>query len=254
MKTSQSPRIAFDDFNDGDDALLLMPGWCGPRTLYRPLYSHLAQRTIAVDWRGHGGSEMSGDFGYAELAGDLERVLDQAGVERVIPVGIAHAGWAAIDLRRALGDRVPGVVLIDWMVLGAPPPFFDALTALQGDRWAETRDRLFAMWTTGVTEPAVHAYVRSMAESDREMWARAGREIERRFRADPMPLAMLEGCPTLHLYAQPADPAFLAAQQDFATSHPWFEVHRVSAASHFPMLEAPGEVASHVARFASRWI
>jgi len=45
--------IAFDDVGDGDLALLLLPGWCGPRTVFRPLLAELAShvRAIAIDWR-----------------------------------------------------------------------------------------------------------------------------------------------------------------------------------------------------------
>lgn len=250
MKTSGG--IAFDDVGDGDIAFLLMPGWCGPRTVYRPLLAQLARhaRAIAIDWRGHGGSSpATTDFGYRELLADATAVLDATGVQRVMPVGLSHAGWAALDLRRTLGAaRVPAVAFVDWMVLGAPPPFYDALAGLQSDGWSTVRDRLFAMWSTGVTTQAVHDYIAEMGRSDGAMWSRGGREIAARFAADPVPLAVVERepCPTLHVYAQPTDPGFLAAQQAYAAAHPWFTVQRVTASSHFPMLEAPDEVARHL--------
>src|SRR5262245_8490041 len=133
--------IAYDDVGAGDVTLLLMPGWCGPRTVYRPLLAELGSqvRAIAVDWRGHGDSApATADFGYAELLADAVAVLDAAGADRVIPAGLAHAGWAAIDLRRTLGaSRVPAIALIDWMVLGGPPPFFAALAGLQDpEQWS----------------------------------------------------------------------------------------------------------------------
>lgn len=256
MKTAGG--IAFDDVGDGDLALLLLPGWCGPRTVFRPLLAELAShvRAIAIDWRGHGGSDpATGEFGYAELLADATAVLDTAKVERVIPVGLAHAGWAAFDLRRTLGAaRVPAIALLDWMVLGAPPPFFDALSGLEHpEQWSHVRDRLFAMWTTGVASPAVHDYVGEMRRADRAMWARAAREIAARFAAEPHPLASIEKerCPTLHVYAQPADPGFLAAQQAYAAEHPWFTVHRVAGSSHFPPLEVPAEVAARLAAFVA---
>jgi pimeloyl-ACP methyl ester carboxylesterase len=250
--------IAFDDAGDGDLALLLMPGWCGPRTVFRPLLAALTGRVraLALDWRGHGDSApAAGDFGYPELLDDARAVLDAAGVRRVIPVGLAHAGWAAFDLRRALGAaRVPAVALIDWMVLGAPPPFFGALAGLQDPAgWSQVRDALFSMWTTGVESRAVHDYVAEMARSDRAMWARAGREIGARFAAAPDPLASFaeEQCPTLHVYAQPADPRFLSAQQAYAAAHPWFTVHRLDGRSHFPPLEVPAELATRLLALAA---
>jgi len=256
MKTNTG--IAFDDVGDGGPALILLPGWCATRTVFRPLLADAARnrRVLAVDWRGHGGSDpAAADFGFRELLDDVRAVLDMAGVDRVIPVGTAHAGWTAIDLRHALGpDRVPGVVLVDWMVLGAPPPFAGALAGLQDPaRWEQVRAQLFAMWTTGVTSQPVLDFIDEMASFGEAMWARAAREIGARFAAQPRPLAALEsdGCPTLHVYAQPADPGVLAAQQDYARSHPWFEVHRLTAASHFPSLEVPHDLGGRIEAFAA---
>ena len=168
---------------------------------------------------------------------------------------MSHAGWVALELRRRLGARVPAVVLVDWMVLGPPPGFTDALASLQRpDTWRDVRDQLFALWTEGVDHPAVLASVRRMADHDREMWARAGREIAAAFAARPVPLPGFGdlGCPVLHLYAQPGDPDFLRAQEDFAEEHKWFEVRRLEAHSHFPMLEVPEDLAVAIEEFVVR--
>lgn len=256
MKTSSTPRIAFDDVGDGDPALLFLPGWCAGRDAFRPLYPHLRRRALAVDWRGHGGSDAPpGDFGDAELVEDALAVIAASGCERVVPAATAHAGWVAIELRRRLGaDRVPAIVLIDWMVLGAPPPFAGGLQALQDPAaWSAVRDQLFALWTTGVSDPAVHAFVATMGRYGYDMWSRAGREIAAAFARSPVPLAALAAlsppCPTLHVYAQPSDDAFLAAQQGYAAEHPWFSAHRLDGAlSHFPTVEVPERLAREIER------
>ena len=257
MRTKTKPEISFDDVGDTEPALLMLPGWCGPRDAFRPLLPHVRHRALAVDWRGHGGSDpATGEFGTAELVEDALAVIEAAGVGRVVPAATAHAGWIAIELRRRLGPaRVPGVALIDWMVLGAPPPFVDGLRALQRpEAWEAMRARLFAMWTEGVAEQAVHDFIARMATFGFDMWARAGREIAAAFAACPVPLSALEplGCPTVHIYAQPADPGFLAAQQLYAATHPWFTVEKLVAASHFPSLEVPRELAIALDGFADR--
>lgn len=58
--------------------------------------------------------------------------------------------------------------------------------------------------------------------------------------------------PTLHLYAQPSDEAYLDAQRAFAADHPWFEVVRLDAASHFPMFETPDAIVGLLNDFVSR--
>jgi pimeloyl-ACP methyl ester carboxylesterase len=53
------------------------------------------------------------------------------------------------------------------------------------------------------------------------------------------------------MYAQPEDPAYQLGQQSFADSHPWFQVEKLPAHSHFPMLEAPDAVVRSIERFVS---
>lgn len=266
MNTSIEPArarddLALDDLGSGEPALVCLPGWCGGRDVFAPMADRSARyrRTVAIDWRGHGESPPAGaDFGTIDLVADVVRVVEAGGIDRVVPVGQAQAGWLALELRRQLGrDRVPGVVLLSWMVLGPPPPFFDVLTDLQDPhRWEQARGQLFSLWTTGTDDPGVHRYVKAMAEHGFDMWSRAGREIAASFAAQPSPLAALEemaaagdACPTLHVYAQPRDEGFLTAQREYAAANPWFHVHRVDGSSHFPSLEGGAEVAEITERF-----
>jgi pimeloyl-ACP methyl ester carboxylesterase len=249
MLTATTLHIAFDDVGDGEAALLYLPGWCGHRTMFRRLLAHTGQyrRALALDWRGHGGSDRPhGDYGNDELVEDALAVIERSGVEQVVPVGVAHAGWVAIELRRRLGaDRVPGVALLDWMVLGPPPPFLDALAGLQDESsWEAVRQGLFEMWTTGIDLPALDDNIAEMASHGFEDWSRAGREIAREFATYGSPVQALEQlqpeCQVIHLYAQPSDESFLTAQRSYAASHPWFRVQRLDARSHFLDARGPG--------------
>ena len=259
--TATTHPLAHADAGSGEPALLLLPGWCGDRTVFDGLLHRLgtARRTVAVDLPEHGESPRTGtDFTTTDVVDAAVALVDALGLQRVVPVALSHAGWVAVELRRRLGaERVPGIVLLDWMVLGTPPGFAGALAGLQDDdAWSEVRAALFGMWTEGVDEPAVHHYVASMGEYGAAYWQRAGREIAAGFATNGAPLAALDGlaepCPTLHLYAQPAADEVLAAQQAFAAAHPWFEVHRLDARSHFPMLEVPDEMAARIEEFACR--
>ena len=259
--TKTPSGIAYDDRGVGEPALLFLPGWCGPRTVFEALMARLdtSFRTLAVDWRGHGGSDPAeGDFGMADLVEDAISVIDSSGARAVVPVAAAHAGWVAIELRRHLGpERVPRLVFLDWMVLGPPPQFLDALGLMAAP--ATTRavvDQITAMWVAGLDLPALSDYVASMAAFPDEMWARAAREIAAAFESSGAPLEVLATLdpppPTLHLYAQPPDPAYLDAQRGIAGNRPWFEVDRLDGKSHFPTLELPDAVAGHLEKFVVR--
>jgi pimeloyl-ACP methyl ester carboxylesterase len=259
MPTATAPEIALDDVGTGEPALLCLPGWCGNRDVFDPLVERLSsgRRTLALDLPGHGGSATpAADYGTEDIIRAALAVIERARLQRVVPVALSHVGWVAIELRRRLGpDRVAGVVLLDWMVLGPPPGFLDALAGLQDPAaWEQVRTMLFDSWTSGIKVPALHAYVGRMGRYHAPHWARAGREIATSFAAEPIPLDALarlpEPCPTLHLYAQPADNAVLVTQQDYAAAHPWFAVHRLDARSHFPMFEVPEQMAAVIEGFA----
>lgn len=256
---SHGIRIDYTDAGRGGPAFLLLPGWCGSRRVFDPLLAGLAsgRRVLSLDWRGHGESgPADDDFGTGDLVDDAIAVIEASGADTVVPVALSHAGWVAIELRRRLGARVEKLALLDWIVLDAPPPFLAALQALQDpDRWQAAREQLFAMWLAGPELPALTRYVREdMGRFPFAMWARAGREIERSYLQAGSPLRALAALepppPVLHLYAQPGDPGYLAAQQAFADTAPWFQVAKLDALSHFPMYERPDRMVAILEAFA----
>jgi pimeloyl-ACP methyl ester carboxylesterase len=258
MESHTPAALARTERGDQDPTLLLLPGWCGDRSVFDPLLDALAghHHVVSVDWRGHGETPAAtGDFGAADLVTDVIEVIRSAGAEVVVPVALSHAGWLAIELRRRLGPTaVPGIVLLDWMVLGPPPPFLDALNGLQDPgAWHDVRARLFEMWLGDLDIPALRDYVGAMGEYDFDMWARAGREIEAAFVEHGSPVAALTAMDppprTLHLYAQPSDPGLLAAQQEYAAENAWFSVAKLEAESHFPMFEVPDAMGEEILRF-----
>jgi len=259
MTENQVAERATDDVGTGEPALLFLPGWCGDRSVFDGLTERTGRhrRALAVDLRGHGGHPHdTADFTTADVVSDVVEQIERAGIGQVVLVALSHAGWVAIEVRRRLGpDRVRGLVLLDWMVLGPPPGFTDALAGLQQPAsWEQVRAGLFGMWTTGVDVPALHDYVTGMGRYGFAHWRRAGREIAAAFAAAPSPLAKLDRlevpCPTLHLYAQPADDAVLEAQREYGARHPWFRAHRLPASSHFPMFEVPDEMSRVIEGFA----
>jgi pimeloyl-ACP methyl ester carboxylesterase len=185
---------------------------------------------------------------------DALAVIRASSVGPLVPVAISHAGWVALELRRRLNERVPRMVVLDWIVTEPPPEFSAVLANLQErERWLDTRGELFRRWIADSEAPHVARHVREeMGSYGFEMWARAAREIERAYH-DSTPFEAMARltppCPVLHLYSQPRDPGYLAAQQEFARTHPWFKVQRLDAHSHFPALEAPETVAKAILEF-----
>jgi pimeloyl-ACP methyl ester carboxylesterase len=257
-RTADGVRVAYEDRGDGEPALLFLPGWCTDREVFQGVPERLSRRhrVLVPEWRGHGESERPAkDFGNAELVRDADAVIAAVGPDRIVPVALSHAGWVAIELRRCYGARVTGIVLLDWIVFEPPVLFLDALKWLQSrDRSRQTVEALFGLWLHDVGDPKLTRFVREgMASYPREMWARAAREIAAAYAAAGTPLKALAALepppPVLHLYGQPRDPAYLAAQEQFAQAHPWFRVQRLNARSHFPTFEVPDEIVAAIEAF-----
>ena len=255
---SNGTSIAYDDVGSGEPALLFLPGWCCDRSVFRKLIPTCSaeRRVLSLDWRGHGESGPSpADFGHDGLVEDALAVIAASGASRVVPVSSAHAGWVAIEIRRRFGDRVPGIVFLDWIVTEPPPAFLDVLRGMQApDRWRQTVDLAFAVWIHGVTDPDVIRFVEgNMDAFGPDMWARAAREIGIACSRERSPMEALSKIrppvAALHAYSQPKDDEFLAVQEKFSAANPWFRAQRLAGKSHFPMLEMPRETALAIERF-----
>jgi pimeloyl-ACP methyl ester carboxylesterase len=97
-------------------------------------------RVISYDARGHGASAPAcapAAYGYAELASDLLRVLDERGIDRAVFAGASMGAHTALRVALESPARVAGLVLIT--------PAYDPLTYLDDEsleRWDALSDGL----------------------------------------------------------------------------------------------------------------
>jgi pimeloyl-ACP methyl ester carboxylesterase len=259
---SEGIRIYYDDSGEGEPVLLCLPGWCNTHTIFAPLAERLSSdhRVLAMDWRGHGDSQASDrDFGFAEMAGDAHAVIEASGAHSVIPIAQGQAPWAAVELRRRLGERMPKMVASSWPVIspsGNPlaSRFLNAIRALQYyERWREGAEQLLTMWLRDAPASVESQIREQMLRQGFETWSRAGREILAMYALEGEPLRVLSRfsppMPVLHVYSQPRAPEFLSVQESFAREHPWYSVHRLEGVSQFPTLEVPEETAGVIREF-----
>ena len=158
LADSEDARIYYDDRGAGEPAILCLPGWCVHHTIFAPAAERLSarHRVLAMDWRGHGRSPASDrDWGHVDMLADALAVIRATGVQSVIPLTQAHAGWIAILLQEWLGGRVPKMIFASWnpiLASGNPltPPFLAAMQVLQNEaRWREAVEQLVTMWLRG---------------------------------------------------------------------------------------------------------
>lgn len=95
--------------------MLLLHGVGGDASNWDAIAAHLAARfdVIAMDLRGHGGSELiTGPLDAHDLARDARQVLDECGVERAAVVGFSLGGAVAIALTLDSPERVGRLAVI----------------------------------------------------------------------------------------------------------------------------------------------
>jgi pimeloyl-ACP methyl ester carboxylesterase len=244
----------------GRPALLLLPGWCNDSSVFSAVLPRLRTLDcglVTLEWRWHNEPRRATeDFGHAELVDDALSVVAELALEDLMIVAMAQAGWVAVELCRALGGRVRGLVLVDWLVGEPEAEFWAALQGLQAPgSWHRVRQDLFAAWVGGARHEAVRSFARRQAEAHGfEMWARSAREIERAYRRWESPLAALESLksppPTLHVYALPEDPRYLEMQLRFAQANRWYRPERLAnGKTHYPLIEQPDEVVAKIGGF-----
>jgi pimeloyl-ACP methyl ester carboxylesterase len=68
-------------------------------------------RVLGYDARGHGRSEPGDRYDYEQLAADLERVLDENGIDRAVLAGASMGAHTALHLALERPRRVAGMVL-----------------------------------------------------------------------------------------------------------------------------------------------
>jgi pimeloyl-ACP methyl ester carboxylesterase len=113
-------------------------------------------RQLSYDARGHGESDPApedGGYTYAELAGDLERVLEGQAATRPVLAGHSMGCHTIANYALDHSDRVAGLVLIGPGQLGLPAP----------DEVTESWDRLAEGLESGGVEGFMEAFERDLS-------------------------------------------------------------------------------------------
>jgi 3-oxoadipate enol-lactonase len=111
--TAAEPRIAWERRGAGEP-VVLVHGLGYARWGWEPVVGPLAERfeVLLLDNRGIGESDAPpGPYTAADMAGDVVRVLDEAGLERAHVVGTSLGGMVAQELALAHPGRVDRLVL-----------------------------------------------------------------------------------------------------------------------------------------------
>jgi pimeloyl-ACP methyl ester carboxylesterase len=121
-------RIAYEVHGNGDarSPVLLTHGFGQSRRMWDANLDALTEQRRAIGWdmRGHGESDAPVDgslYTHEACLGDMEAVLDAAGVASVVLCGMSLGGFLSLAFRVRFPERVAGLVLT-----GTGPGFRDS--------------------------------------------------------------------------------------------------------------------------------
>lgn len=253
-------NFTYDDVGDGP-VILLLSGWCQDHRLFDSLVPELTgtHRVIRVDWRGHGKDRnYDGDFNADDMVRDTVAFIDELGIRELLPLSTSHGGWINVEIAEQLGkDRIPRIILIDWIMTQPATAFFDSLADVQDEqKWRKGINDLFQYWISDTNDRRVINHVRNeMAGFDFDMWARSGREIAAAYKRWGTVLERLTSLtnsrPITHIFSQPFEQSYHDAQISFASTNAWFSPVKLPGKTHFPTLEQPENVAAAIRYFCA---
>jgi pimeloyl-ACP methyl ester carboxylesterase len=123
-------RLHYEVFGDGPTTVLLLPAWSIVHShQWKLQVPYLARyfRVLTYDPRGNGGSDRpagSAAYGDDELVADAVAVMDAAGVDSAVVVGLSMGGRVLLRLAAGHHERVLGALFVAPTVVleDHPPP------------------------------------------------------------------------------------------------------------------------------------
>jgi pimeloyl-ACP methyl ester carboxylesterase len=246
--------IAHHAVGSGPRAVLLTHGWFGSAKGWGPFVDYLdgdAFTWVFTDVRGFGDRRgVEGDQSLAESARDILALADELGVDRFSVIGHSMGGSVAQKVLALAPERVEALVGIS-PVGSVPTPFDDDGRALFWGA-AENRENRYGIidLTTGNrnTPVFVNRVVDwSLEHSDVDAFARvldawAGADFADEVRGNEVPVLVAVG---------EHDPALGAetVKQTWLPLFPNARLEVIANAGHYPMFEAPVNLATVVERF-----
>lgn len=134
----------------GDTTVLLLGSLGSDRSMWSQQVRALAQsyRVLAVDLRGHGGSEVvSGASTVGELALDAVSVLDSVEIDRVHMVGLSLGGAVALEMGIRYPPRLQSLTLICTAAkFGEPQAWLDRAALVRDKGIGAVADSVAQRW------------------------------------------------------------------------------------------------------------
>jgi pimeloyl-ACP methyl ester carboxylesterase len=230
----------------GETALVFLHGWGGDREYWKNQVAVFAgdYRIVALDQAGHGESRTERkDSNVSALAGDVETVVKELGLKRVILVGHSMGGPVALAAAKRLPGTVVAVIGVD--TLHNAEAKFPAevaeklLAAIEKDFKGTIRAGFFTGLLPEKADPELASWLTKKAEGQNPKMAVAlMREI---FGLDTAKLLREAKVPVRCINSGGGYAFFNKTAVEVNKKYADFAAVSIDAVAHYPMLEKPDE-------------
>jgi esterase len=158
----------------GYPSLLFLHGLFGSSINWNSIARHFEQdwHIIVPDLRNHGRSLHSDEMSYSLIAEDVIELIDQLGIEQVIPIGHSMGGKTALTLAQQRPEIVERLVLADIAPVAYAGGFSDVIAAFQSVDLASIKTRSDAdqSMSAHIAEVAIRQYLLQNLEQKQGCW------------------------------------------------------------------------------------
>ena len=238
-------EIAYDVRGTGDTTLLFVHCWSCDRSYWQEQLDVFAEdyRVVAVDLAGHGASGTDRDlWTVAGYAGDIQAVVEELGLERVVLIGHSMGGSVSVEAARLMPEQTIGVACVDTLHNAEAefdPNFAEELaTRLEGD-FVGVRSELLGQMFLPASDGKVKAWVAGKGES---AYAPAAIALMRDFATFDLAAAMAEvEVPIRCVNANALPPLIPETAVEINRKYADFDADIMDGVGHFLLLEQPEE-------------
>jgi pimeloyl-ACP methyl ester carboxylesterase len=241
--------LAYAEVGRGDPPVLLIHGGMNDRSYFTPQFEHFRrhQRSVAVDLRGHGGSDKPRqDYTIRGFGEDVAWLCRAIGLTTPVIVGHSMGGLVALDIAARLAGLPAAIVILDSPMV-PPQPFHDALRpfakALRGPDYRQAIRQFLAPFVGFADDPhRAECLLAGMAATPQHVIASA---MEDYLAYDSAEAAAACKVPLLYVSSGPwfTD---LARLQELC---PQLITGQTVGSGHYHQLEVPEQVNAMIDRF-----
>ena len=250
VNTSDGVSIAYEVRGEGETTLVFVHCWACDREFWRDQVEPFAEdyRVVTLDLPGHGESGTNREeWSLAGLAADVETVVNELDLERVVLVGHSMGGPVSLLAAQRLPGTAVGVVCVDSLhnaEFQLPKEMSDMLAAsLDSDPEAFMRRFVPAMFTEDA-DPALLEWVVTRAlTADRQ----ATTVLMRDFSNVDMPAAFQgAGVPIRCINAAPESDQRMPTEIEINRKYADYDAVLVENVGHYIQLERPDQFNEHL--------